>query len=499
MGSMKNILEYLHAAAVAYPNKTAVAYQNECYSFSKLETVARRVGATIGCQAGSNQPIGVVASRGIHTIALFFGALYSGNYYVPLDPDMPPEKKQAILDETDLKLILGTEESYALLDKLNFSGRYLKLEEVGEGTCDMPECGGDDPLYMLYTSGSTGKPKGILKSHRAEISFIEAYCKTFTFSAEDVIGNQTPFFFDASGKDIYLMLKMGCTLEILPTKLFSFPTELMEYMNAKKVSFISWVPTAISIVAQLNPFSMVKPEYLKKVFFVGEVMPMKYLNKWRAALPEILYVNLYGQSELAGVCCWFEVKGDWADSALLPMGKPLSNSRIYLLDGEQVVTEPGRIGEMYIESDALALQYFNDPEKTAAFFLTKDFGNGPVRCFKTGDMAQYDKDGNLVFAARSDFQIKHMGHRVELGEIEACATALDDIKLCCCLYRPEKQWIYLFAELTDGCALTGQEIRSKLREKLSDYMLPRKVIVLDRMPLNPNGKIDRQSLKTELK
>lgn len=177
------------------------------------------------------------------------------------------------------------------------------------------------------------------------------------------------------------------------------------------------------------------------------------------------------------------------------MGTPLKNSTIYLLDNDQIVTEPGRIGEMYIASPALALEYYHDAEKSAASFLTKDFGDGPVRCFKTGDMALYDENGHLVFAARSDFQIKHMGHRIELGEIEAIATTLDGIKMCCCLYRPEKQWIYLFAELSDGCVLTGPEVRSLLRNKLSDYMLPRKVVILDKMPLSPNGKLDRQTLK----
>jgi acyl-coenzyme A synthetase/AMP-(fatty) acid ligase len=398
-----------------------------------------------------------------------------------------------------MNVILGTEENRALLEELRFTGAYLSPAQAADAGCPVPETGGDDPLYMVYTSGSTGKPKGILKSHRAELSFIRAYCETFAFSAEDVIGNQTPFFFDASGKDLYMMLWLGCTLEVLPTRLFSFPTELMEYMNAKKISFISWVPTAISIVAQLNPFSLVKPAYLKRVFFVGEVMPMKYLNKWRKALPELQYVNLYGQSELAGICCWFEVKGDWDDAAVLPMGKTLSNSKIYLLDGEENVREPGRIGEMYIVSEALALEYYRDPEKTAASFLMKDFGEGERRCFKTGDMAQYDAEGNLVFAARSDFQIKHMGRRIELGEIEAVATTLDEINMCCCLYRPEKQWIYLFAELTGGCDLTGQQVRSLLREKLSDYMLPRKVVILDKMPLSPNGKMDRQSLKALIK
>ena len=495
---MRNILEQLERTAACFPEKTACALEDSRLSFRELTALAARLGAVIDT-GGKNRAVGVFAARDVFTPAFFFAALYSGNYYVPIDPDMKPEKKQAILDETDMRVILGTEENRALLEELSFTGAYLTPAQAAADSAAIPETGGDDPLYMVYTSGSTGKPKGILKSHRAELSYIRAYCETFDFDPADVIGNQTPFFFDASGKDLYMMLWLGCTLEILPTKLFSFPTELMEYMNLKKISFISWVPTAISIVAQLNPFSLVKPEYLRRVFFVGEVMPMKYLNKWRRALPDVQYVNLYGQSELAGVCCRFEVKGDWDDAAVLPMGKPLPNSRIYLLDGEEIVREPERIGEMYIVSEALALEYYRDPEKTAAAFLRKDFGEGEVRCFKTGDMARYDAEGNLVFAARSDFQIKHMGRRIELGEIEAVATTLDEIKMCCCLYRPEKQWIYLFAELNEGCALTGQQIRSLLREKLSDYMLPRKVVILDKMPLSPNGKMDRQRLKVLMK
>lgn len=496
---MRNVLECFEATAARVPDKTAVASQDARYTFRELRTLSQRLGAALCGMRLKNAPIGVIAARDVHTLVFFLGALYSGNYYVPIDPDMPPEKKQAILDETGMSVILGTEENRALLEPLSFSGEYRSISTDGEDACPIPTVGDDDPLYMVYTSGSTGKPKGILKSHRAELSYVSAYCETFGFDGEDVIGNQTPFFFDASGKDIYLALWLGCTLEILPTKLFSFPTELMEYMNARRVSFISWVPTAISIVAQLNPFSLVKPVYLKRVFFVGEVMPMKYLNKWRRALPDVQYVNLYGQSELAGICCWFEVKGEWDDAAVLPMGKPLSNSRIYLLDGEEIVREPGHIGELYIVSDALALEYYHDPEKTAASFLTRDFGEGERRCFKTGDMAQYDAEGNLVFAARSDFQIKHMGHRIELGEIEAVATTLDEIRMCCCLYSPAKQWIYLFAELSEGCTLTGQQIRSLLREKLSDYMLPRKVVILDKMPLSPNGKMDRQKLKAQMK
>ena len=240
---------------------------------------------------------------------------------------------------------------------------------------------------------------------------------------------------------------------------------------------------------------MVKPSTLKKVFFVGEVMPMKHLNKWRAALPEIEYVNLYGQSEIAGICCYYKVTESFEDSAVLPMGKPLQNCTIYLVDGDHVIHEPGHVGELYIVSDALALEYFHDPEKTHSSFLRKDFGAGIERCFKTGDLAQYDEQGNLLFAARNDNQIKHMGHRIELGEIETVAGSLADVDRCCCLYDSAKKKIILFCQLSSGSLLTGPTIRSQLRRHLSSYMVPGKVIILDALPINANGKIDRQQLK----
>ena len=186
------------------------------------------------------------------------------------------------------------------------------------------------------------------------------------------------------------------------------------------------------------------------------------------------------------------------DAQSLPMGKPLCNCRIYLLDGEQIVTEADRVGELYLVSPALALEYFNDPEKTAAGFQMRDFGAGPVRCFKTGDLARYDNEKNLVFASRTDYQIKHMGHRIELGEIEAVAGALPGIERCCCLYDSIKNRIVLFCQTAPDSALTGKEIRQMLRPRLSAYMLPAKVHLLPALPLNANGKIDRQRLKEAL-
>ena len=494
---MFNVLELLEATASDHPEKTAVAYRDDRYTFSALRDTARRLASVIA-SIGSLQPVAVFCDRSADPAVLFLAVLYSGNYYVPIDPDMPAEKQQAILDDAAPKLVLGSESTRGLLDALRFEGKFYTLADAGNSCSDLPAVGGNDPLYMVYTSGSTGKPKGVLKSHRAFFSFLEAYIGTFGFTGDEIIGNQTPLFFDAAAKDFYLMLATGATMEILPTELFSMPPMLIEYLNERRVSFLSWVPTALSIVAQLRTFSFVVPEYLERVFFVGEVMPMKHLNYWRKALPGLRCVNLYGSSEIAGVCAWYAVEGTYDDAETLPMGKPLRNCRLYLLEGERIITEPEQIGELYIVSDALALEYYHDPEKTAAAFLTKDFGEGPVRCFRTGDLAKYDAAGDLVFASRTDFQIKHMGRRIELGEIEAVAGALENIERCCCLYDQKKKKIVLFCQLTPGCELTGRQIQSLLRQRLSAYMLPSVVHVLDALPLNANGKIDRQALKTQL-
>ena len=495
---MDNLLEYLVLNAQKHPDKKAFAFRDKSYSFSGALELARRLAGRIPA-ALSGAPVAVLVDRSSDAAILFLAVLCSGNYYIPIDPDMPREKIQAILDDASPRVILGDKKHRELLSGLLTEAGFFTLDDAAAEPRPLPTTGGSAPAYMVYTSGSTGKPKGVLKSHGAVISFIEAYCDTFDFGAEDIIGNQTPFFFDASAKDIYLALKTGASLEIIPTELFSMPPMLIEYLNEKKISFISWVPSALAIVSQLRTFSYVLPETLKRVFFVGEVMPMKHLNVWRRALPEVEFVNLYGQSEIAGICCYYPVEGEYGDSAVLPMGRALKNCRIYLEDKDGVIHEPGRIGEMYICSEALATEYFNDPEKTAACFTCRSFDSlPPARCFKTGDLAQYDEKGNLVFAARTDYQIKHMGHRIELGEIEAVAGSLPEIERCCCLYDSVKSKLVLFCQLSQDADIKAAGIRSLLRPKLSAYMLPGAVKIMDRLPLNANGKIDRQTLKSLL-
>lgn len=493
---MNNVLEYFEQTAERFPQKRAVAYRDTVYTFAQLADMAKRLGTAIARCGISGEPVGVIVNRGADTAVMFLAVLYSGNYYIPIDPEMPASKIQLILDDSKLKVMLYGEENTELLQSLEFAGDKLMLSDMAKEPAGVPQTSADAPIYMVYTSGSTGKPKGVLKSHRAVISFVTTYAGHFGLGSDEIIGNQTPFFFDASAKDYYLSLFTGATLEILPSEMFIFPVTLVEYMNERKISYVCWVPTALAIVTQMNTFKKVLPETLKKVFFVGEVFPLKQLQKWMKTLPDIQYVNLYGSSELAGICCYAELDSHRESIDYIPMGKPLPNCEVFLLDGDRRVTEQGVIGEVNVISQAIALEYWNDPEKTAATFVDTVLPDGTVqRTLRTGDLARYDEDGNLVFVSRKDFQIKHMGRRIELGEIESVADKLTEIQRCCCLYDEKRKMIKLFCELIPGCDWDGKAVQSAMRGRISDYMLPNRVIILDSMPLNANGKINRTQLK----
>ena len=491
---MKNVLDYLENAANVHPDRIALEDGNGQLTYRQYRDLARKVGLFLMEKGFHNtkKPIGVVAGRDKYTLLLFMGILYSGNFYVPVDPELKEEKKKHIIEQSGMELLLSVDEVEDILEK------YATVSDADlEYTYEATE---NEALYLIFTSGSTGVPKGGLKTHGAMIDYVEAFSATYPYAEHEVLGNQTPFFFDASAKDIYLCLKNMSTMEIIPTSLFSMPVKLVEYLNEKQVGTISWVPSALSLLTQLNVFADIKPSTLRNVFFVGEVFPMKQLNKWRKEMPDLNYVNLYGSSEIAGICLYYEVKKEdvFADTESLPMGKPLSNCKIVLVDQEsgKVITDKHTSGEIYLSSKALAKEYYGDAEKTVNSFVTVDLdGTGERRYFKTGDIAFYNDNDDLVFTSRKDFQIKHMGHRIELGEIEVAALSLDGIEKCGCIYDNDKKRIVLYCECAPESGLAAPQIKAALTEKLSSYMVPNRIILIDKVPLNANGKIDRVELK----
>ena len=423
-----------------------------------------------------NQAILVQVGRDYDTLLLFLGIAFSNNCYVPVSPDTPKERLEDIIRIGDITYGFDSPFLKGNLDSKEALSSSISQEDVKE----MEEGHSlDNPLYLMFTSGSTGKPKGVKKSHGNVLSFVEDFRKTFPFIPENLkLCNQTPFYFDASAKDIYLTMALKSTLYIPCKETFALPNKSVEYLSDNHIDMIMWVPSALIMIARIRVLKFMKPQSLKYVFFIGEVFPPKYFNMWYEALPHVRYFNWYGSTEIAGACLYHEITSPLKEDEPMKTGKPLYGNEVKLEDGEICVSSP-----------QVALGYIKDEERNRSTFRLED---GKI-FLHTGDYAEYDRDGDIVFRSRKDFQIKHMGYRIELQDIETSVNSLSDIDSCCCLYDSKKDRIVLFATLNDEKSIG--DILNECKKILPSYMMPGKVILLKSMPLNANGKIDRVKLK----
>ncbi len=487
-----NVLDYLENSAKNYPNKLAYTDEKNSITFDILKEYAKSLGSTIAEKTNNTirRPIIVMVKNNVYDIVGFMGTLYSGNFYVPIDEKMPKERLEAIISKLNPLMILH-QSGYAV-DYLAFCieeniTNEINIEDLKNIRNKIIDI---DPAYIIFTSGSTGVPKGIVITHRAIIDLVEWLSETFDFTNEDALGNQTPFYFDASVKDIYLTLKNSLTMHIIPKKFFMFPIKLMEYLNKNKVTAILWATSAINLVANSKVLDLCQPESLHKVFFAGEAMYAKNLNVWRRVLPNAMYVNLYGPTEITVDCTYYIVDRDFADDEIIPIGNNCKNMEIILLDDEMNLDKSG---EICVRGTGVSLGYYNETEKTNTSFIQNPH-NLYYRdiLYKTGDIARYNEFGELVFICRKDGQVKHMGNRIELGEIEVVVNSLDDIDEAVCLFDSSSDKIILICK---GRELTNSLIILSLSSKLPKYMLPNVIKILEDMPYNRNGKIDRVKLK----
>ena len=494
----ENVLELLESQLEQNKNKFAVVDSSRSLTFEQLILESKKVASALLKYGLKKQPIMVQIDNSTNTLVAFFGVLYSGNYYVPVDPDIVEDKFVKtnellncthIICQNDFNFDISKHlAKIDFAECLNTKNNDASLAEIRK------ESLADDLLYIMFTSGSTGTPKGVKKTHKSMISYIENFTQTFDLGANQIIANQTPFFFDASSKDIYLMVKKGFTLHLIQKQLFSFPVKLIEYLNENKVTLISWVPSALTIVVRLNTFMQVKPEWLEYVFFVGEVMHPKYLKIWQETLPQTKFINLYGSSEMAGVCCYHIVDRIYDAGETLPIGKPLKNNTVLLLDENGSIVNDGEVGEVCVISDQLALGYISDEQQNKDRFVFDPTRNTTV--LRTGDLCYLGKNDNIIFVGRKDFQIKHMGYRIELGEIENATMCIHEVDLACCIYDHNASKIVLYLTLAKpDIAEPVRFVTEQLKAKLPTYMIPNRIIILDELIYNQNNKLDRAKLK----
>ena len=483
-----NILEYLERTVVRCPDKIAFANEQMGLTFSQVYNQARSIGTRLNKEGYYRQPIVVFMRKHPTTLAAFFGAIYAGCYYVPLDDEMPRHRIELIFQTLGSSALICDETTEAIASELNYQGRIFRYDELAESEADDAVLADIrdkqldiDPIYIVFTSGSTGVPKGVVACHRSVIDYVEHLCEVLKFDENSVFGNQTPLYFDAYLKEVIPTLKYGAKTVLIPKQLFMFPIKLVEFLNEHKINTLCWVVSALTMISSFRTFETVKPEYLRTIAFASEVFPIKQFKLWRAALPQARFINLYGPTETTGICCYYEVDREFSEDETLPVGRPFKNTQIILLDENNQVPPVGQQGEICVRGTRLTLGYYCNPEKTSEAFVQNPLNNlYPELIYRTGDLGRWNERGELEFAGRKDYQI------------EVIVNMHPQVRSACCIFDNEKKKIVLF--YTGD--ITVAELTAYIKGKLPRYMIPNVTKQLEALPLTPNGKIDRNGLKS---
>lgn len=496
-----HVLDYLMNAAETVPEKMAYSDGTEELSFREVYEQSRAVGTFLHNSGVYKEPVVIFMDKRPKTIAAFYGVIFGGDYYVPIDVEMPEGRIKLILENVKARVMICDADRVEAAQKFGFAGDIVTYDEICGMKADEAALKGiydrtidTDPIYIVFTSGSTGIPKGVTACHRSVIDYIEHLALALGFDENTVFGNQAPLYMDACLREMFTTLKFGAAAYLIPKELFMFPIKLVEFMNQYRINTICWVVSALTMISAFGTFKTVVPEYLRLIAFVSEVFPVKQFNLWKEVLPDAKYVNLYGPTEGTGVCCYYVVDREFEPGDVIPIGRPFKNTEIILLDDKNERAKPGESGEICIRGTSLTLGYYNDPDKTAEAFVQNPLNPFyPELIYRTGDIGRINERGELEFISRRDYQIKHMGHRIELGEIEVNVNMLDGIKMSGCIYDKSKNKIVLYYTGTTD----EKQLAAKLKEKLPRYMVPNRIVRLEQMPLTSNGKIDRLALKGE--
>ena len=494
----------LDEAVLIRPEKTAVRDEWGEITYADLCEYGKRVGTVLinSSETDGTEPVMVYLPKSLKCIVSFMGAMYSGNPYVPAAYDMPLNRIEKIIESLDgaghiitdadgaerLKEINPPLPVHIYEDMLSSEADEKAVEKAVGAVCDT------DPIYIRFTSGSTGAPKGVTVPHRGVIDYAMWVSKTFEINESTILGNQAPFYFDNSIFDIYSMLLSGAEMIIIPEKLFMFPSKLPEFIRDNNITTIFWVPTVMINVANSGVLSEIEMPTLKTAAFCGEVMPNTQLNIWRRYHKDCLYANLYGPTEISDVCTYYIVDRPFNDSDPLPIGKACENMRIIILNEDNKQAKVNEQGEMCVIGTGVSLGYWNNPEITAKAFMQNPLNPYyEERIYRTGDLAYINDDGLIMYVGRRDNQVKIKGNRIELGEIENAAMCVDEVLGACAVVDENEQKIVLFVESKADLKL--RKVNLELKKYIPNYMLPGKLVVMDKYPHTANDKIDRVTLK----
>ena len=485
-----NVYSLIEEIGKKYPNNIAVKYKNESITYKDLILRSNQIAKNLvkkGVKKGNCVSI-LLAKKNIDLIVSMLGVLRAGASFLAIYPEYPNERIEYILKDSNTKVLI-TEHYF---DNKCFDANKLYISDLENITTDInfPEACNDDPAYIIYTSGSTGKPKGTIQTHNNLINFVYS----FNYYLDNSISNKDQFLsvtnicFDVSMAEIFTALIFGCTLYLYKDLNNSSISELGEYIYKNNITFAYFPPAMLhSIYDELKKYSNLS---LNKMLVGVEPIKASTLSDFLNLNSEMKIVNGYGPSETTICCTMYKFDNTLQPDSITPIGHPIGNSKIFILDKLKKLVPIGKIGEIYVKGECVGNGYLNNPIKTAEAF---DLEN---RIYKTGDSAKWLPDGTIIFVGRNDNQIKYRGYRIDLGEIENTIKNIPGVKNCIVLLdklEVEPSRLIAFIIL-DESKLNEEDFRNILIEKLPHYMIPNQFKFLKSFPLNTNGKIDRSEL-----
>ena len=497
------IYQLFEAQVEQTPEAIAVVFENEHLTYRQLNRRANQLAHTLQrLGVGPESLVGVCMERSIEMVVALIGIPKAGGAYVPLDPTYPRDRLEYMIQDAQLSVLLTQERLLAALPEKE--GTVIISLDTG---IDWDDARGewdangvshvlpDNVIYMIYTSGSTGKPKGVMNFHRSLTNRLWWMRQTYHLTPEDRVMQKTPFSFDISFWEFFWPLTTGACLIVARPGGHQDPAYLAALIAEQQITNIHFVPSMLQ--AFLMEPHLEQCKSLKRVFCSGEALSFDAQQRFFSRFNATELHNLYGPTEAAiEVTYWQCIPGskDWT----VPIGRPIANTQIYILDSAMQPVPIGVAGELYIGGVNVACGYYRRPELTAEKFIHDPFNPEPgMRLFKTGDLARYRADGSIEFLGRIDYQVKIRGFRVELGEIEAVLSQHPTVEECVVVAQDDARgnkrlvaYVVARKESTSPIA----DLRRFLKEQLPDYMLPAAFVLLEAFPLTPNGKIDRKAL-----
>jgi amino acid adenylation domain-containing protein len=519
----------LTETAFRLPDKEVIRFQSRGMTYRELDVVTNQVARALqsrGARRGDR--IGVYVHKSLASVIAIFGIMKAGCVYVPLDPNAPAQRLAYMTRNCDMQILLTAAEKLAgvaamlaegaslrtiiLTDDNRANGIDLSAEVetivwervLAMDAAPVPATGAieTDLAYILYTSGSTGDPKGVMISHRTIFTFINWCTDRLRITENDRVTSHAPLHFDLSTFDLYVTIKAGGTVVLVPEKLSIFPMQLVKFLQDERITVIYMVPSILSLMVNYGRLSSHDLSALRLILFAGEVFPIKYLRDLVAAIPQAEYYNLYGPTE-TNVCTYYKVRPtdlDLASVRPVPIGIACENMEVFAIDeAGRPVTRPGREGELWVRGSCVAQGYWGDPEKTAKVFVANPYQPHYAEItYRTGDIVTLDEDGvNWRLVGRRDHMIKSRGYRIELGEIESALYSHQGVKEAVVVAIPDDlvgNRLKAVVVPMEENGLNVKELQSVCSRRLPHYMVPEIIEFLGELPKTSTGKVNRTLL-----